>query len=171
MTPLDQALVEESAKKSALIWVTVPDGSSRPLWHVWHDGAVHVVGDGGEQPLHGLADGATARVTVRSKDRGGRLASWPARVTELAPGSEPWRAAVEELRGKRLNATDAEGLPDRWAAGSRVLRLTFTGELREGPGALPDSSGAAAPLPTPATTRRPAPAGLPRLLSRRGRKR
>ena len=29
---------------------------------------------------------------------------------------------------------------------------------------LPDGSLAAAPLPTPATTRRPVPAGLPRLL-------
>ncbi|KRV47084.1 hypothetical protein AQ490_10045 [Wenjunlia vitaminophila] len=171
MTLLDQALVEESAKKSALIWITVPDGTARPLWHVWHDGAVHVVGDGAEQPLHGLADGATALVTARSKDKGGRLVRWPARVRELAAGSAPWRAAAEELKGKRLNAPDAEGLPERWAAtGARVLRLELAGAPDQAPGTLPDTSGAAAPLPSPAVTRRPIPAALPRLLTRRGRR-
>lgn len=56
---LDQALVEEATKKSGLVWVRGPGGSSRALWHVWHEGAACVVGDGaGEQPLPGLVDGA-----------------------------------------------------------------------------------------------------------------
>ncbi|MFD5743917.1 hypothetical protein ACFXJM_07880 [Streptomyces massasporeus] len=158
---LDQALVEEATKKSGLVWVQGPDGPARALWHVWHEGAACLVGDGpGEQPLPGLADGAEARVTVRSKDKGGRLVTWTARVTELAPGSEAWDAAVAELKGKRLNAPDGEAMPGRWARECRVLRLEPTGATAP----LPDDSLSEPPLPSPALTRRPVPAGLPRLL-------
>jgi len=167
---LDQALVEEATKKSGLIWVQgvgVPTlhGShgvpSRALWHVWHEGAVCLVGDGpGEQPLPGLVDGGDAVVTVRSKDKGGRLVAWPAKVVELTPGSPEWEAAVAELKGKRLNAPDGEAMPARWARECRVLRLEPQGATT----AFPEGSLAAPPLPTPATTRHPIPAGLPRLL-------
>ena len=136
---LDRALIEEASKKSGLIWVQAPGVPARPLWHVWHEGAACVVGDGpGEQPLTGLADGARAEVTVRSKDKGGRLVTWTATVRELASGSEEWTAAVDGLKGKRLNA--------------------------------PDGDLSAAPPPTPATTRTPMPAGLPRLLAKRKRR-
>ncbi|MFE7118593.1 hypothetical protein ACFU99_24570, partial [Streptomyces sp. NPDC057654] len=102
-----RALIEEATKKSGLVWVrgTGAGGASssgRALWHVWHEGALHLVGDGpGEQPLTGLGltDGSTASVTVRSKDKGGRLVEWTARVSELAPDSEPWAAAVADLKG------------------------------------------------------------------------
>ncbi|WP_267243253.1 hypothetical protein [Streptomyces sp. PR69] len=161
---LGQALVEEAAKKSGLIWVR-GDGPERALWHVWHDGAAYVVGDGpGEQPLPGLTDGGRAEVTVRSKDKGGRLVAWTAEVRELAPGSEAWEAAVAELKGKRLNAPDAERMPERWGRECRVLRL----EPREVSMDLPTGSLAAAPLPSDAVTRRAVPAALPRLLFKRG---
>ncbi|MFF3712197.1 hypothetical protein [Streptomyces phaeochromogenes] len=173
---LDQALVEEATKKSGLVWVrglpsqgdgvTVQgdEASSQALWHVWHDGAVCLVGDGpGEQPLPGLVDGGEAVVTVRSKDKGGRLVSWSAKVAELAPGSEEWDAAVGELKGKRLNAPDGEATTGRWARECRVVRLAPTGATAS----LPDGSLAAPPLPTSATTRRAIPAGLPRLLFKR----
>ncbi|MGR8008439.1 hypothetical protein [Streptomyces hypolithicus] len=164
---LDRALVEEATKKSGLIWVR-GTGPARTLWHVWHEGAAYVVGDGpGEQPFPGLADGGSAEVTVRSKDKGGRLVAWTAAVTELAAGSEAWEAAVAELKGKRLNAPDGERMTERWGRECRVVRLA----PRAVTTSLPDGSLAAAPLPTPATTRRPAPAALPRLLLKRGRKR
>ncbi|MEU3395361.1 hypothetical protein [Streptomyces filamentosus] len=160
-------LAEEATKKSGLVWVR-GTGPARALWHVWHDGAAHVVGDGpGEQPLPGLADGSTAEVTVRSKDKGGRIVSWTAAVRELAPGGEEWAAAVAELKGKRLNAPDGEAMPERWARECRVLRL----DPRAATTDLPDGSLAAVPLPSPATTRDPAPPALPRLLFGRKRKR
>ncbi|MEV6201619.1 hypothetical protein AB0M64_16835 [Streptomyces sp. NPDC051771] len=160
-------LVEEATKKSGLVWVR-GTGPARALWHVWHDGAAHVVGDGpGEQPLPGLADGATAEVTVRSKDKGGRIVSWTAAVRQLTPGTEEWDAAVAELKGKRLNAPDGEAMPGRWARECRVLRLDPRGATT----ALPDGSLAAVPLPSPATTRRPVPAALPKLLFRRKKRR
>ncbi|MFI5753709.1 hypothetical protein [Streptomyces sp. NPDC051569] len=160
---LGQALVEEATKKSGLIWVRGSE-PARALWHVWLDGAAHLVGDGpGEQPLPGLADGSVAEVTVRSKDKGGRLVGWTAAVTELAPGSEGWEAAVAELKGKRLNAPDAEVMTERWARECRVLRLAPQDVITE----LPQGSLAAVPLPTGATTRQPVPAALGRLLLRR----
>ncbi|GAA2952783.1 hypothetical protein [Streptomyces enissocaesilis] len=165
-TLLDRALVEEATKKSGLIWVR-GTGPARSLWHVWHDGAAYVVGDGpGEQPLPGLADGESAEVTVRSKDKGGRIVAWTAAVTEHPAGSEAWETAVAELKGKRLNAPDAEQMTERWARECRVLRL----EPRSVHTGLPDGSLSAAPLPTDATTRRPAPAALPRLLLKRGKR-
>ncbi|MEU6081557.1 hypothetical protein [Streptomyces sp. NPDC047108] len=171
-TLMDRALIEEATKKSGLIWVQ-GDGAEAPpraLWHVWLEGAACLVGDGpGEQPFTGLAltDGGAATVTVRSKDKGGRLVAWHARVTELAPGGEAWEAAVAELKGKRLNAPDAEQVTERWARECRVLRLEPDGSTA----ALPDGSLAAAPAETPATTRRPIPAALPRLLRPGRRKR
>ncbi|MEU4170671.1 hypothetical protein AB0F46_27810 [Streptomyces sp. NPDC026665] len=171
---LDQALVEEATKKSGLIWVRgagAPsqsgpgdEGPTRALWHVWHDGAACLVGDGpGEQPLPGLADRGQAVVTVRSKDKGGRLVTWSATVVELAAGTPEWEAAVGELKGKRLNAPDGEAMPERWARECRVLRLEPTGATA----GLPEGSLAEPPLPTPVTTRRPVPAALPRLLLKR----
>ncbi|MFJ2703288.1 hypothetical protein ACIO3R_08815 [Streptomyces sp. NPDC087428] len=167
-TLLGPALVEEATKKSGLVWVR-GTGPARALWHVWHESAALFVGDGpGEQPLPaGLTDGATAEVTARSKDKGGRLVAWTASVTQLAPRSEAWEAAVAELRGKRLNAPDAEQMTGRWARECRILRLTPLGSRTD----LPTDSGAAAPLPTTATTRMPVPAGLPHLLKRSLRKR
>ncbi|MEV1085259.1 hypothetical protein AB0I98_44780 [Streptomyces sp. NPDC050211] len=164
---LDQALVEEATKKSGLVWVKGPGGPVRALWHVWHEGAACLIGDGpGEQPLPGLADGAAAEVTVRSKDKGGRLVSWTAKVVELSPGSEQWDATVAELKGKRLNAPDGEAMPQRWARECRVVRLEPAGTTAS----LPDDNQAAPPLPTSATTRQPMPAGLPRLLMKKRKK-
>ncbi|MET9697889.1 hypothetical protein ABZY31_13320 [Streptomyces sp. NPDC006529] len=164
LSTLDLALVEEATKKSGLIWVR-GTGPDRALWHAWVDGAAHVLGDGpGEQPFPGLVDGAAAEVTVRSKDKGGRLVAWTARVTELAPHGAPWEAAVAELKGKRLNAPDAELMTERWARECRLLRLEPVAATTTG---LPDGSLAARPLPTPAITREPAPAALPRLLLKR----
>ncbi|MFJ9039412.1 hypothetical protein ACIRF8_22785 [Streptomyces sp. NPDC102406] len=163
---LDAALVEEATKKSGLIWVRGASGTERALWHVWHEGAAVVVGDGpGEQPFPDLVDGGPATVTVRSKDKGGRLVGWRATAVPLDPGTQEWEAAVGELKGKRLNAPDAETMPQRWARECRVLRL----EPVRGAQVLPAPEGdlAAPPLPSSATTRDAVPAGLPRLLGRR----
>ncbi|GAA2782535.1 hypothetical protein [Streptomyces showdoensis] len=161
---LGSALVEEATKKSGLIWVRGEAAAARALWHIWLDGAALVVGDGpGEQPLPGLVDGGTAEVTVRSKDKGGRIVAWTAAVSELAPRGEAWEAAVAELKGKRLNAHDGEAMPERWARECRVVRL----EPRSSTTDLPDGSLATAPLPSPVLTRRPIPAGLPKLLLKR----
>lgn len=177
----EQALFEEAAKKSALLWVAPPGGTRRPVWHLWHTGAVLVVGDGpGEQPLHGLPDAQTATVTVRSKDKGGRLLSRTVRVLRVPPGGEAWQEAVGQLRGKRLNAPDYPDVPERWARECVLLRLepeppdAAAGEEAAGSETAEAASTgmeAAVPLASPATTRVPRPPSLPRAVLRRRRPR
>ena len=156
-TAVERALIEEASRKSALVWVRGPAGPARALWHVWHEGAVWLLGGPGEQPLDGLglAEGGTATVTCRSKDQGGRLVAWPARVREPAPGSAEWAAAVAALAAARLNAAeaDAEALAARWARECRVLCLEPAGPPGQAPGRMPADGAAAPPLPSPATTR------------------
>ncbi len=153
----DAALIEEACKKSGLIWVAVPGARDRAAWHVWHEqdgrGAVYVVVGGGEQELPGLADGITVRVTVRSKDKGGRLVSWPGLVARIVPGGDEWEAVVPSLHSKRLNAHDGEAQPGRWAANSAVFRIRPQAALFEGPGRYATASGAAPVPPSAATTR------------------
>jgi hypothetical protein len=153
----DAALIEEACKKSGLIWVAVPGARDRAAWHVWHEhdgtGAVYVVVGGGEQPLPGIAGGIVVRVTVRSKDKGGRLVTWPGAVSKVAAGSEEWAGVVPALHAKRLNARDGEAQPERWAANSLIFRIEPHGAALERPGAYATRSGAA-PVPvSPATTR------------------
>jgi hypothetical protein len=166
MQPQEYALVEEGARKSGLVWV-----NGQAVWHVWLDGAVHVVTGGAtEQPApRGLGGGEVVEVGVRSKDKGGRLVTWHGRAEVVEAGTDAWAAAVAELRPKRLNAEDADAMGERWARECTLYRITPEGAV-EGPERMPDGSGAEPPRPTPATTRRPMPAGLPKLLARRKRR-
>ena len=155
--PFGRALVEEATRKSGLIWVQ-GTGPRRALWHVWHDGAAYLVGDGpSEQPLPGLVDGGRATVTVRSKDKGGRLVEWTARITVETPGSASWQAAVAELGSKRLNAPDGTAMVERWARECRVLRLEPLAYRAD----FPPDPLTAPPPPTPATTRPPRSTATP----------
>ncbi|MGH8891846.1 MAG: hypothetical protein ACRDWY_00830, partial [Actinomycetes bacterium] len=110
------ALVEETCRKSSLVWLR-PTGSDRAVaaWHVFTAGAVHVVGGGQEQNLPEMADGDEVVVTVRSKDTGGRLLSFVARVDTVRPDDPAWDTVVPELHAKRLNPPDGERQPQRWA--------------------------------------------------------
>jgi hypothetical protein len=86
-----RALVEEACRKSALVWLR-PIGTDRSqaVWHVWVDGAVHVVTGGIEQPLPDLGDGSEVDVTARSKDTWGRMVTFRATVSTVAPGDDAW---------------------------------------------------------------------------------
>jgi hypothetical protein len=153
MEPAEAALLEEACRKTGLVWITLPAlGAPRPAWHVWADGAVHVVHEGREQSLPGLQWAETVQVTVRSKDKGSRLLTWTARPVPVEPGTPQWAAVVPVLAASRLNARDAQEQPARWASESRVTRLEPTGDVLERPGRMATTSGAAPPLPTPATT-------------------
>jgi hypothetical protein len=146
-------LVAEATKKSDLVWVSVP-GQSRPsaVWHVWRDDSAYVVTGPGEQPAPGLAGSPTCDVTVRSSDKGGRIVTWRASVSQLTPGSEAWADVVPAMLAVRLNLTDAAEAEKRWAGSCAVLRLAPTGELVEAGSTLPSASLAGPPLPSPART-------------------
>lgn len=147
------ALVEEATRKSGLIWVGVADQAPRPVWHVWHDGGAYLVVGGREQELPGLDAVHTVSVTVRSKDKGGRLVTWTAKPRQVRPDGQEWVTVAALLHGQRLNATDGEQQPKRWRRESQIYRLEPTGVVAERPGTMPTGSQAAAPPASPATTR------------------
>jgi hypothetical protein len=154
-------LIEEAAKKSELLWLRPPGRGrrSQPVWHVWQDGAAYVLSGGSEQPVPDEIDDR-AVVTLRSKDKRSRLITFEATVSTVAPGSETWEAIVPVLRAKRLNLTDAEQAPARWAQESTVWRLEPTQVVLETPDDPSDGSHAAAPPPTRARSRVPRPLHL-----------
>jgi hypothetical protein len=153
MSDSTPALVEEATKRSGLVWLALPDlPQPRAAWHVWHDGAAYVVTGGIEQPLPGLPEAERVTVTVRSKDKGGRIVSWVAAVQEVAPESDEWAAVVPLLAKERLNAPDGEAQTERWAQEAFVMRLTPTGEVTEAPGEMPAGYAAVRPVPSPATS-------------------
>lgn len=151
------ALIEEAAKKSAVLWVQVGDNRERAAWHVWSGGAVYLVTGGDEQSVPGLAVAATALVTLRSKDKGGRLLTFVADVSSVEPAGDEWARVVPELHAKRLNPRDGEAQPARWARESRVWRLAPTGEVPQRPGHISSRSHAGPPPGSPATTVGPKP--------------
>jgi hypothetical protein len=151
------ALVEEATKRSGMLWLALPGlPYPRAAWHIWHAegerGAAYVVTGGIEQPLQGLPEAERVTVTVRSKDKGGRLVSWIAAVEQVEPRSDEWETVVPLLAKARLNAPDGERQTERWAEEAYVIRLTPTGETAEAPGDMPDDGGAVRPVPSPATT-------------------
>lgn len=149
------SIIDEATKKSELVWLAVaglPGQSHRPVWHIWQGGAAYLVYDGSEQLVPGLAEAESAVVTVRSKDKGGRLVSWRAAVDNVAPGTALWEEVVPLLVGKRLNSKDGDAVAGRWARECKVARLTPTGELVDDPANPSTSSQAAPPAPTEAAT-------------------
>lgn len=141
------ALIAEATKRAGLIWITVPGpgaagpggagpGRPRPVWHVWRDAAYVLTGPG-EQDVPGLGDAGHVTVAVPSKDTGGLLLRWTARVTRVEPGSAEWPEIIGALLAGRLNepASPGESPAERWARTGQVYRLTpgeNTGTVRPG---------------------------------------
>ncbi|WP_203691216.1 hypothetical protein [Catellatospora coxensis] len=153
MVGMTHPLVEEAAKKAAIAWVSVGGGPAYAVWCLPQDGRLHVVVGPGEQELPGLADAASATVTLRG-DHGGAVVTYPAQVQRIEPGGEQWQAVAVTLAGKRLNAPGtAEALAERWARECALVALVPAGD----PVQAGDDSGRAEPRPTPAAnaTRKP----------------
>lgn len=109
-------LVAEATRRSGVVWV-----AGRLLWHVWHDGAMYVVGGGPEQSLP-VGPGDRVLVTVRSKAaQAGVVVEWAADVERVEPGTPLWDEVVPLLAAERLNAE--AGRSDRWAQECVVLRF------------------------------------------------
>jgi hypothetical protein len=149
-------LIHEAASKSGLLWVRLPDGSTHPVWHVWHDDgddrgtgpAAYVVSGPGEQALPWLPD--EVELILRSKDTGGRLITVHATARELRPEDAAWDTAVDVLRPERLNAMGDTA--ERWRQSCTIRVLTPHGRLVEGPGSYTDGSGVVAVRPSATAT-------------------
>lgn len=133
------ALIAEATKRAGLVWIAVA-GQDRPCpaWHIWHaspgpagdvegaSGAAYVLTAPGEQPLPGLGQADQVTVIVPSKESGGALVSWTARVTRVEPASREWDAVIVALAAGRLNVRLAPGETSpaaRWAREAAVYRL------------------------------------------------
>ncbi len=151
LSTVEQALLAEAAGKSGMCWLTLPLLSTpRAVWHVWHDGALHVVGGGIEQPLPGLADLEAVEVTVRSKDNSSRIVRVRAAVQLLPPADARYEDAAAALAAARLNAGTPDST-DQWRQSSEVFRLEPL-EALELPGSFEPVAHAAVPAPTNAAT-------------------
>ena len=132
------ALIAEATKRAGLIWITVPGvtvprgtgdavpARPRPVWHVWRDAAYVLTGPG-EQDVPGLGDAPLVTVSVASKDTGGLLVRWAARVSRVESGSAEWSEIIGALLAGRLNEPESPGASspaERWAQTGNVYRLT-----------------------------------------------
>ncbi len=120
MSDLD--LVTDLAKKSGLVWIEFA-GRTQAVWHELVDGAICVVGDGGEQPLPDVQDGDTVTLLLRSKTNRQLVATVAASVETVAPDDPDWDDVTSALKSGRLNLPDSDHAVERWARESRVLRL------------------------------------------------
>ena len=120
MSDLD--LVTDLAKKSGLVWITALD-RTYPVWHELVDGAICVVGGGGEQPIPDVHDDDQVLLLLRSKTNRQLIATVEATVEVLSPESSTWDDVTAALKSGRLNLHDSDHAIERWARESRILRL------------------------------------------------
>ena len=118
-------LIAEATRRSGVVWLSGPRTAPVLVWHVWHDGAMHLVGGGPEQALP-VGPGERAQVVVRSKAaQAGVVVEWAAQVEQVLPGTPLWDEVVPLLAAERLNA-EADQL-SRWASECVVLRCVPAG--------------------------------------------
>ena len=147
LTPTEDPLLAVAMTRSGILWIDVPDDRAWPSWFAWVEGTAYVVNGPGEQHLPWLPE--LVVLVLRGQD-GGRLLRVRARTRLLDPAGIEWGPAVEALVGQRLNAPP--DVRERWRTSCAVTALTPVGALLEGPGSYDDSSGAAPPVPSRATT-------------------
>ncbi|TCB99970.1 hypothetical protein E0H26_03770 [Micromonospora zingiberis] len=136
-------------KKASVAWIAVAGGPALALWCVPLEGALFVVSGPGEQAAPGLAEADEAQVTLRG-DHGGRIVTWLARVSRVAPGTDEWDTLAPLVGAKRLNAPGPTAeLVARWATdGCALVRLAPSGNAVHGAD-LPADSLAEATRPAP----------------------
>lgn len=124
---VDDAVFEQAAAKAGLVWLSVGGAPDRPLWTIWHGGALHTVVGGAEQPDPFTRLPQRIVVTVPSKDTRAALLRVPMVAEVVPPGTARWVAAVTDLRAARLNVSVDVDLPEIWATNSSVVKLVLAG--------------------------------------------
>jgi hypothetical protein len=122
------AAVQESLKKSTIVWLRWRDKGvehTMPVWFVGDAGKLYVLSGERQQTLPGAERMRTCDVILRQKMKNVRVAEIPAFVRILEPGPE-WDQIAEKIAEKRLNIP---GLPEetakRWRDECLILELTL----------------------------------------------
>jgi hypothetical protein len=124
-------LVAEAARKSRVCWLSYqhPQGEVRDrlVWHAWHDDALVVVDGDDHQRLPGLAEAASALVSLRSKETRTALVTVEAQVEVVDAGTPGWEEHCAALLVVRLNLRDPAATRTAWAEHGRIVRLVPAG--------------------------------------------
>ncbi len=124
------AAVQESLKKSTILWMRWRDDGrehTMPVWFLYDSKAqlIYVLSGEREQTLPGAARMRECDVILRWKGNNARVAEIPASVRVIPPGDE-WDAIAERVAEKRLNIP---GVPEdtarRWRDECDLLELTL----------------------------------------------
>ncbi len=122
--------IQESLKKSTIIWLQWPTQSgteTMPVWFVYDQKAnrIFVLSGERQQTIPGAEDLREVDVIFRWKGKNARVGEIPANVRVLEPGPE-WDEVAEKVAEKRLNIP---GLPEdtarRWRDECTLLELTL----------------------------------------------
>jgi hypothetical protein len=120
--------VESTLKKSAIIWVTIPqpDGSevTRPAWFIYQGGKVYVLTGPGEQDLTNIDKADKVTLTVRSKEIRSQISAIPSTVRVIENDSEEFERIGQGAVGTRLNLEDLPEAFERWKATCVMVELT-----------------------------------------------
>jgi hypothetical protein len=122
------AAVQESLKKSTIVWLRWRTDSTEhtmPVWFVLDQNKLYVLSGERQQTLPGAERMRECEVIFRQKMKNVRVAEIPAFVRVLEPGAE-WDQVAEKIAEKRLNIP---GLPEetarRWRDECVILELTL----------------------------------------------
>ncbi|MEA2499185.1 MAG: hypothetical protein QOH26_1590 [Actinomycetota bacterium] len=120
--------VQESLKKSTIIWLRWKDGNEErtmPVWFVMDQGKIYVLSGERQQTIPGVERLRQVDVILRWKGKNAQVAEIPADVRIVPQGPE-WDTLAEKIAEKRLNIP---GLPEetarRWRDECEILELTL----------------------------------------------
>lgn len=122
--------VQESLKKSTIVWLRWDDDGverTMPVWYLYDqkEGKIFVLSGERQQTLPGAENMRRCDVIFRQKGKNVRVADIPASVRVLPHGDE-WDERAEKIAEKRLNIP---GLPEdtarRWRDECVILELTL----------------------------------------------
>jgi hypothetical protein len=126
--PSTSAAVQESLKKSTIIWLKwqSPTGEmTMPVWFVNDKGRLYVLSGERQQTIPGAESLRECTVILRWKGKNAQVAEIPASVRVIPHGPE-WDEVAEKIAEKRLNIP---GLPEdtarRWRDECHILELTL----------------------------------------------
>ncbi len=130
-----QATFAAAAKKSTIMWVTVPQRRNgrrgtlaehtQPVWFIAEGDKVYLLHGPGEQHVPGLGQTETVRLNARGKDTRSLIADVVCTVEHVPSDDERWDKIVQKAVTRRLNLSDAgDETISRWREHCELLELT-----------------------------------------------